>query len=56
MLHLKIVHHFLHKKGLNGVLVDEANHIYVATSMYNLIEYSVNYSVTSVTSMAVSKT
>ena len=32
---------------INGVFVDEANHIYIAMSMYNLIEYSDNYSDTS---------
>ena len=32
---------------VNGVFVDEANHIYTAMPMYNLIEYSDNYSDTS---------
>ena len=32
---------------INGVFVDEANHIYTAMPMYNLIEYSDNYSDTS---------
>ena len=32
---------------INDVFVDEANHIYIAMSMYNLIEYSDNYSDTS---------
>ena len=29
---------------INDVFVDEANHIYIAMPMYNLIEYSNNYS------------
>ena len=29
---------------INDVFVDEANHIYIAMPMYNLIEYSDNYS------------
>ena len=29
---------------INDVFVDEANHIYTAMPMYNLIEYSDNYS------------
>ena len=45
MLRLKIVHHFLH--FFQEVFVDEANHIYIAMPMYNLIEYSDNYSDTS---------
>ena len=32
---------------INDVLVDEANHIYIAMPMYNLIKYSDNYSDTS---------
>ena len=32
---------------INDMFVDEANHIYIVTSMYNLIEYSDNYSDTS---------
>ena len=32
---------------VNDVFVDEANHIYIAMPMYNLIEYSNNSSVTS---------
>ena len=28
---------------INDVFVDEANHIYITMSMYNLIEYSDNY-------------
>ena len=35
------------KTGINDVFIDEANHIYIAMSMYNLIEYSDNYSDTS---------
>ena len=46
MLHLKLVHHFLHVRQIN-VFIDEANHIYTAMPMYNLIEYSDNYSDTS---------
>ena len=45
MLRLKIVHQFVHVK--QNVFVDEANHIYIAMPMYNLIEYSDNYSDTS---------
>ena len=29
---------------INDIFVDEANHIYIAMPMYNLIEYSDNYS------------
>ena len=29
---------------INDVFIDEANHIYIAMPMYNLIEYSDNYS------------
>ena len=47
MLLLKIVHHFLHVQQINDMFVDEANHIYIAMPMYNLIEYSDNYSDTS---------
>ena len=47
MLHLKTVHHFLRVKQINDVFIDEANHIYMAMPMYNLIEYSDNYSGTS---------
>ena len=32
---------------INDVFVDKANHIYIAMPMYNLIEYSGNYSDTS---------
>ena len=32
---------------INDIVVDEANHIYIAMPMYNLIEYSNNYSDTS---------
>ena len=45
MLRLKIVHQFVHVQ--QNVFVDEANHIYIAMPMYNLIEYSDNYSDTS---------
>ena len=32
------------KKVINNVLLDKANHIYIAVPMYNLMEYSDNYS------------
>ena len=32
------------KTEINNVFIDEANHIYIAVPMYNLIEYSDNYS------------
>ena len=32
---------------INDIFVDEANHIYITMLMYNLIEYSDNYSGTS---------
>ena len=35
------------KTEINNVFIDEANHIYIAVPMYNLIEYSDNYSDTS---------
>ena len=44
---LKIVHHFLHIQQRLMTFVDKANHIYIAMPMYNLIEYSDNYSDTS---------
>ena len=47
MLHLKFVDQFLHAKQINDVFIGETNHIYIAMSMYNLIEYSDNYSDTS---------
>ena len=47
MLHSKIVHHFQHVRQINDAFIDQANHIYIAISMYNLIEYSDNYSDTS---------
>ena len=31
------------KKVINNVLLDKANHIYIAVPMYNLMEYSDNY-------------
>ena len=46
-LHLKIVHYFLRARQINDVFIDETNHIYIAMLMYNLIEYSDNYSDTS---------
>ena len=48
MLHLKIVHHFLHVRQINDVFIDEANHVYIAMPMYNFCMYnSDNYSDTS---------
>ena len=45
VLHLKIVHHFvLVKQKLMTFFIDEANYIYIAMSMYSLIEYNDNYS------------
>ena len=35
------------KAEVNEVFIDEANYIYIAMPMYNLIEYSDNYSDTS---------
>ena len=35
------------KTEINDVFIDEANHIYIVMPMYNLIEYSDNYSYTS---------
>ena len=46
-MHSKIEHHFLHVRQINDVFIDEANHIYIAMPMYNLTEYSDNYSDTS---------
>ena len=37
----------LHVQQINDIFVDEVNHIYIAMLMYNLIEYSDNYSDTS---------
>ena len=44
VLHLRIVHHFLHVRRINYAFIDEANHIYNTMPMYNLIEYSDNNS------------
>ena len=41
MLRLKIV---ACKTVINDLFIGEANHIYIAMPMYNLIEYSDNYS------------
>ena len=38
---------FTCKTEINNVFIDEANYIYIAMPMYNLIEYSNNYSDTS---------
>ena len=35
------------KTEINDVFIDEANHIYIAMSMHNLVEYSDSYSDTS---------
>ena len=35
------------KTEINDVFIDEANHVYIVMPMYNLIEYSDNYSDTS---------
>ena len=43
MLHLKIFHRFLHARKIHDVFIDEANHIYTAMPMYELIENSDNY-------------
>ena len=32
------------KTEINDVFIEEVNHIYIAMAMYNLIEYSDNYS------------
>ena len=48
MLRLKTVKPFSTCTAkINDVFVDEANHIYIALPMYNLIDYSDNYSDTS---------
>ena len=39
--------HFLHARQINDVLNDEANHIFIAMPMYNLIKCSDKYSDTS---------
>ena len=31
------------KTEINDIFIDEANHVYIARSMYNLIEYCDNY-------------
>ena len=44
-LHLKIVHHFKDcRTEINDTFVDYADFINSTMAMYNLIEYSVNYS------------
>ena len=45
--HLKIVHHFKNAEQINETFVDDPQHINIAMPMYNLIEYSDNYSDTS---------
>ena len=46
-LHLKIVRHSENVEQINDTFIDEAEHINIAVSMYNLTEYSDNYSDTS---------
>ena len=46
MLHLKIVLHSM-QNIINETFIDEAEHINIAMPMYNLVEYSDNYSDTS---------
>ena len=46
-LHLKIVHHSENAEQINDTFIDEAEHINIVMPMYNLIEYSDNYSDTS---------
>ena len=46
-LHLKIVHHLEHAQQINETFVDEAKHINITMPMYNLTQYSDNYSDTS---------
>ena len=46
-LHLKSVHHLKSVREINGNFVDDADFINIAMPMYNLIEYSDNYSNTS---------
>ena len=41
------MHHFLHARQINDVLIDETNHICIPMPVFNLIEYSDNYSDTS---------
>ena len=48
MLYLKLFARcFTCKTEINDFFIDEANHIYIAMPMYNLIEYSDNYWYTS---------
>ena len=47
MLNLKIVWNFLHARKISDVFIDEADHIYIAMPLYNLIDHSDNYSDTS---------
>ena len=43
-MHLKIVHHLENVGQINETFVDDAQHINIAIPIYNLIEYSDNYS------------
>ena len=45
--HLKTAHHLESVGKINETFVDNAEHINIAMPMYNLIEYSNNYSDTS---------
>ena len=46
-LHIKIVHDLMIVEQINDTFVDYADFINIAMPMYNLIEYSDNYSDTS---------
>ena len=46
-LHLRIVHHLENAQQINETHIDEATHINIAMPMYNLTDYSDNYSDTS---------
>ena len=43
-LHLKNAHHLENSEQINETFVDEAEHINIVMPMYNLVEYSDNYS------------
>ena len=44
LLHLKTAQFSTCKTEINDVFIDEANHVHIAMPMYNLVEYSANYS------------
>ena len=46
-LHLRIAHHLENAQQINETHIDEATHINIAMPMYNLTDYSDNYSDTS---------